>query len=165
MNRMKALVVAGIVLVIAVVAWGWKEVGSQHACPPVAKAPVSVTPWGWKEVSFRKDVYPILQQNCAVCHTPGAVGYAQSGFSVQSYQSVMRGTKYGPMVIPGSSLSSNLVVLLEHAASPSISMPKMYQVMIRNHRKYIVPSGQARRLSPHDVRLIKEWVDQGAKDN
>jgi len=27
-----------------------------------------------KEVTFNKDVLPILQQNCQVCHRPGEIG-------------------------------------------------------------------------------------------
>ena len=85
---MKPFLVAGIVLSIATLTWGY--------------APSSIAQTsGWEEVSFRKEVNPILQQNCAVCHVPGAVGYVKSGFSVQTYQTVMKGTQYGAVVVPG----------------------------------------------------------------
>jgi hypothetical protein len=120
-----------------------------------------------RDISFRNDVNPILQQNCSVCHAPGGAGYAKSGFSVQNYQTVMKGTRYGAAVIPGSSISSSLVLLLKHGADPSISMPKMYHISFSSssHEKNVVVEQQAQRLSPHDVWLISTWVDQGAKDN
>lgn len=148
---MKTSVVAGVALVIATT-WGY--------------APSSVAETsGWEEVSFQKDVNPILQQNCAVCHAPGGVGYAKSGFSVQSYRTLMKGTQYGAVVIPGSSVSSNLVWLLKHGANSSINMPKMYQMKVLSNDKYEITPKQAQWLSPHDVWLISAWIDQGAKDN
>jgi hypothetical protein len=149
---MKPLVLAGIVVGIATTALGY--------------APSSVAQTSeWKEVSFQKDVNPILQQNCAVCHTHGGVGYAKSGFSVESYGTVMKGTQYGAVVVPGSSVSSNLVWLLKHGANSSINMPKMYQMNVLSNDKYVITPKQAQWLSPHDVWLISGWIDQGAKDN
>ncbi len=116
-------------------------------------------------VSFHRDVNPILQSNCAVCHTPGQPGYEKSGFSVASYQAVMKGTNDGRVVIPGSSVSSTLVRLIRHQADPSINMPKEYAVAEREHSEKILPGMNARSLSDRDVKLIERWVDQGAKNN
>ena len=148
---MKPLVVAGIVLAIATVTWGY---------PPSSVAQTSE----WREISFRRDVNPIFQHNCAASHTPGGAGYAKSGFSVQNYKAVMKGTRYGAVVIPGSSVSSNLVWLLEHGAGASVNMPKM-QIKVLNQNKYVITPKQAQWLSPHDVWLISAWIDQGAKNN
>lgn len=117
------------------------------------------------DVSFHRDVNPILQSNCAVCHTPGSPGYEKSGFSVASYQEVMKGTNYGRVIIPGSSVSSTLVRLIKHQADPSINMPKEYAVAERAHSETILPGAKARSLSDTDIRLIEKWVDQGAKNN
>lgn len=108
------------------------------------------------EVSFQKNVYPILEENCAVCHSPHGIGYAQSGFSVQTYRTVMRGTKYGAMVNPGSSDTSNLVWLLEHHAHPSINMPKVCTKMAQEYQKCALASQSARWLSPQELILIRE---------
>jgi len=107
-----------------------------------------------KEVSFKKDIYPILQERCASCHTPGRPGCVASGFSVVSYQSVMKGTKYGAMVHPGSPLDSNLLRLVKHEADPSIAMPKSH-----------TPGMPSEWLQPNQIKLIETWIDQGAKDN
>ena len=38
------------------------------------------------DITFAKDVAPILQQNCQVCHQPGAIG----PMSLMEYQDVRR---------------------------------------------------------------------------
>lgn len=118
-----------------------------------------------KEVSYQKEIRPILQAHCAVCHTPEGVGYAVSGFNVQTYTTVMRGTKYGAVVIPGSSGTSNLVWLLEHRADPAINMPKVCQQIAREDGKCALASQFARQLPSQELILIIEWVNQGAKNN
>ena len=52
-------------------------------------------------VSFSEDVLPLLKFRCASCHQPGGEGYEQSGLDLTSYQGVMKGTTFGPMVVPG----------------------------------------------------------------
>ena len=100
-----------------------------------------------REISFQEDVKPILSV-CRSCHTMGAEGYKASGFSAETYESVMKGTKFGPIIEPGSSISSTLVILLEHKADPSINMP---------HGK--------RALPKKEIKAIKTWIDRGARNN
>jgi len=100
------------------------------------------------DASFAKDVHPILQRGCQPCHQPGGEGLVKSGFSIESYESIMRGTRFGPVIEPGSSVSSTLVRLLEQKADPSISMPR-----------------DEHALSPDKIALIRNWIDQGAKNN
>ena len=58
-----------------------------------------------KPVSFQKDVYPILKTSCAECHTPpDGEGYVKSGLALNTYEGLMKGTKMGPVIIPGQSL-------------------------------------------------------------
>jgi hypothetical protein len=118
-----------------------------------------------RAISFRTDVNPVLQRNCSVCHSAGGIGYVKSGFSVKNYRAVMKGTRFGPAVIPGSSISSNLVLLLKHGASPSINMPRTYHAIPAGHDKGVGMDQQAQQLDPHDVWLISTWIDQGAKNN
>jgi len=101
-----------------------------------------------REVSFKQDVLPILTENCLSCHKPGAEGYTASGFSVESHEVVMKGTKLGPVVSAGSHAGSTLVLLLEHKAHPSINMPK---------DKLPLPEGK--------IDIIRKWIDQGARNN
>jgi hypothetical protein len=71
-----------------------------------------------REVSFNKDVFPIFQERCMTCHAPGSPGCVASGFSLATYDSLMKGTKFGAMIIPGSSLDSNLLRLVKHRGRP-----------------------------------------------
>lgn len=127
--------------------------------------PLLITACGQREVSFQRDISPILQENCVVCHSPGGPGYIKSGFSVATYQDVMKGTRYGRVIIPGSSISSTLVRLINHQADPLINMPKEYTSIEQEHSHIILPGSNARWLSKHDRDLITRWIDQGAKNN
>jgi len=101
-----------------------------------------------KQVSFSKNVMPILQAKCLSCHAVGLKGFEASGFSVESYEQVMKGTRDGPVIEPGYSYFSTLQIVVEHRADSSSSMPK-----------------NSARLSSQEIQLIGEWIDQGAKNN
>ncbi len=99
--------------------------------------------------SYAKDVAPILEAHCKTCHTPGQPGYVASGFDVGGYDALMKGTRYGPVVLPGDPLTSTLVMLIEGRADPSLRMPH----------------AGAQPLTPEQVTTIRRWVQQGAKNN
>lgn len=103
---------------------------------------------GERQVSFKRDVMPILQANCLQCHAPGGKGDLQSGLHMDSYENLMKGTKHGPVVVPGSSLNSVLNQVVEGRVDKSITMP-------HNHGP----------LPEEDIKILKAWVDQGAKNN
>jgi len=100
-------------------------------------------------VSYSRDVQPILQANCMSCHQQGGAGQQASGFSMATYDDLMKGSSGGAMVIPGDSAGSNLLVLMEGRADPSISMPH----------------GSKQKVSKSDIDTIRRWIDQGAKKN
>lgn len=101
-----------------------------------------------REASFKQDVFPILSKNCLSCHTAGGEGLAKSGLNMDNYDGLMKGTKFGPIVVAGSSVSSTLVLLVEHQAHPSINMPK-----------------DKTPISAEQIKIIRQWIDQGAKNN
>jgi hypothetical protein len=107
-----------------------------------------------RQVSFKSDIFPIFQDRCMVCHAPGAPGCLVSGFSLATYDSLMKGTKYGAMIVPGSSLDSNLMRLVKHEADPSIAMPRSQ-----------TPGKPSGWLQPEQINLISTWINQGAKNN
>jgi hypothetical protein len=61
----------------------------------------------------------------------------------------MKGTKFGPMIISGDSAGSNMIVLMEGRADPSISMPH----------------GSMDPVRKADIEILRLWIDQGAKNN
>jgi hypothetical protein len=100
-------------------------------------------------VSFAADVKPTLDRHCLECHQEGGAGYETSGLDMSTYEGLMKGTRNGPMVIAGDSLGSNLIVLMEGRADPSIAMPH----------------GSSEKVSQAQIDTIKTWIDQGAKNN
>ena len=100
--------------------------------------------------SFKSDIFPILEYYCLECHQPGGAGYESSGLDMRNYDALMKGTKYGPVVVPGAAFTSNLMVLIEGRADKSLKMP---------HHEY--------RLGPSkkDRRIIRAWIVDGAKKN
>jgi len=100
-------------------------------------------------VSYQRDVAPILDKHCKSCHVPGQAGYVVSGFEVAGYESLMKGTQFGPVVLPGDPLTSVLVMLIEGRVDPSIKMPH----------------GEAQPMSKAEIETIRNWVEQGAKNN
>jgi Planctomycete cytochrome C len=99
-------------------------------------------------VSFKDDILPLLKWRCSSCHEPGGSGYEKSGLDLTSYAGVMKGTRFGPMVIPREPETSNLMLLLDWRVSPALRMP---------HGK--------KQLSSCDRSSIRTWIRQGAKDN
>ncbi|MFQ5566984.1 MAG: c-type cytochrome domain-containing protein, partial [Paracoccaceae bacterium] len=99
-------------------------------------------------VSFREDVFPILQLRCLECHQPGGEGYEKSGFDMRTYESLMKGARHGPMVVPGSIIESNLLAMIDRRTSPELWMP---------HGK--------KQLSKCERQTLRFWVAQGARNN
>ncbi|HUC62812.1 MAG TPA: c-type cytochrome domain-containing protein [Alphaproteobacteria bacterium] len=99
-------------------------------------------------LSYKDDVAPIFRGYCVSCHHPGGEGTAQSGLDLTTYAGLMKGSKFGPMVVPGSPETSNLMWLLDWRASPEMRMP---------HGK--------KKLPVCEREIISDWIRQGAKDN
>jgi mono/diheme cytochrome c family protein len=120
------------------------------ACGQEAKPPPKALPKQAAKttVSFAEDVFPIFKGRCLGCHEPGGAGYEKSGFNLATYEGLMKGTKFGAMVIPRDPGSSNLMVLLDWRASPELRMPH-----------------GAKKLSTCDRDAIRRWIMEGATNN
>jgi len=101
------------------------------------------------QVSYSKNVRPIIDEHCLECHKVGGEGEKKSGLNLETYADMMKGTKFGPMIVPGDSFGSNLVVLIEGRADESIHMPR----------------SEHGPLSEAEIETIKNWIDQGALEN
>jgi len=96
--------------------------------------------------AYSEDVAPILRGYCVSCHQPGGQGYEASGLDLTSYDNLMKGTKFGPMVIPGKPDSSNLIVLIDGKAK--VRMPFGHKAL------------------PSCLRdVVYSWIFEGAKNN
>lgn len=93
-----------------------------------------------ESVSFADDVDPILQTACRLCH--GDAG----GLMFKSYDSLMAGGISGPAVVAFEPHASSLYLRLNGAQAPAM------------------PPGGA--LLPDDqVETIRQWIEEGAKNN
>lgn len=104
-----------------------------------------------QQVSFKQDITPIIDANCSGCHqAPDGYGYKASGLEMDSYESLMQGTIYGPIIIAGDSRRSILNKLVEGRAG------KLQSVL---HRADKEP------MTEEEISVIRQWVDEGAPDN
>lgn len=91
-------------------------------------------------VSFANDVLPILNSRCLNCHGGDRI---EEGLLIGSYGELMAGSANGPVIIPGDAEGSLLVELVANQ-----KMPK-----------------RGPKLTPPQVQLIVDWVNQGALNN
>ncbi|MBF0460963.1 MAG: hypothetical protein HQL87_06170 [Magnetococcales bacterium] len=98
------------------------------------------------KVSFKEDVAPLLEHRCGNCHEPGGSGTEYTGLLLNSYAGVMKGSKHGPVVVPGATDTSEL--LLSVAGKTDSPMP---------HNK--------RTLTRCEFDLLRAWIAQGAPNN
>jgi len=105
---------------------------------------------GNNEVSFKNDVQPILHDYCVSCHSPGGKGFLKSALDLTSYENLMKGTKFGKVVIPGNSEDSTFTKLLT-GTNKGLKMPAGLNASGTLDRQYIL--------------ILRKWVKQGAKNN
>jgi Planctomycete cytochrome C len=83
------------------------------------------------------------------CHSPlSGEGYLKTGLSLVTYDDLMHGTIYGPVIVRGDSRHSILNMLVEGRADPSMRMPQGHK--------------------PRDaeqIEILRLWVKQGAVNN
>ena len=112
---------------------------------------------GGSDVSFSADVQPLFDKHCIECHAGAGEGVTASGFSVRDYESVMKGTDLGQVVVPGSSTSSTLYLVAARKTAPEIQMPPQHPEALAE--------GRGTPLSEDEIGVIQAWIDQGAKNN
>ncbi|MFC1748400.1 c-type cytochrome [Pseudomonadota bacterium] len=99
------------------------------------------------QASFERDITPILTMRCVECHSGEGEGAHTSGLNLANHGSLMSGTKEGgQLIVPGSAMTSSFMVMLTR----------------KDHLR--MPYGKS-PLSDDEVRVIRKWIDQGAKNN
>jgi hypothetical protein len=99
-------------------------------------------------ISFKEDVFPIIEIRCLECHQPEGSGYEASGLDLRTYDGLMKGTKHGPVVVPRSAMTSNLISVIDGRTDPKLHMPH-----------------ERKRMSKCERLTFRAWVNQGAKEN
>lgn len=114
----------------------------------VAALSMTANAFAEEPISYKEDVVPIVQIRCLECHQPGGDGFVKSGLDLSSYAGIMKGTKFGPVVVPGDALTSNFLVVVDGRASQAIRMP--------HDRK---------KLTKCEIDILRRWISTGAKNN
>ena len=150
MKRQRLLLAAAATcLALVAVASMQITTSSTAYCAPNDKPAKNIYPQtSQSKKSFKEDVMPVFVGRCVGCHQPGGEGFVKSGLDLTNYASVMKGTKFGPMIIPGDPESSNLMLLLDWRASADLRMPH-----------------GMKQLNSCDRNDIRAWIREGAKDN
>jgi mono/diheme cytochrome c family protein len=91
-------------------------------------------------VSFAIDILPMIESRCVNCHGGDRT---EEGLVLRTHPDVIAGSDNGPVVIPGDAENSLLVELVT-----TQEMPK-----------------RGPKLTPPQIHLITEWVNQGALNN
>ena len=91
-------------------------------------------------VSFATDILPLIESRCIGCHGGDRT---EEGLDLKAHASIMAGSTNGPVIVPGDAANSLLVELVA-----TQKMPK-----------------RGPKLTPPQVQLITDWVNQGALDN
>ena len=91
-------------------------------------------------VSFSNDVFPILQSRCINCHGGNRT---EEGLSLKTYAEIMKGSQNGLVITAGDANNSLLAELISDQ-----KMPK-----------------RGPKLTPPQIQLIIDWINQGALDN
>jgi WD40 repeat protein len=104
--------------------------------------PIKVVPIDHKApVDYLKEIDPILVKKCAFCHS-GNVKEAK--LDISSFELLMKGSKYGKVIVPGKAADSLLVKMAGRTVEK------------------IMPPKTEDPLTPEELALIKLWINQGA---
>ena len=93
------------------------------------------------KVDFARDVAPIFQEKCQVCHGPDK---QMGGLRLDRPAEAMAGGYSGPVILPGKSAASKLIHLVA-GLQEDLVMPM---------------AGE--RLTAEQIGLLRAWIDQGA---
>jgi cytochrome c len=95
------------------------------------------------EKDYRDKVYPILKNNCFRCHSGMN---RRGGLSMNTREFLLKGGRDGVVVIPGKPETSLLLDLVRHEGPKNDPMP-------------MPPKS---KLSDGDIRVLTQWVKDGA---
>lgn len=112
-----------------------------YACLSVMTAATTLPPAAKTTVDFKKHVQPIFAEKCHSCH---GSKQQQSGLRLDKRQNALRGGDYGPVIMPGKSAESKLILRLVNGDG-GMQMP---------------PTGA---LSAEEIGVLRAWIDQGAE--
>lgn len=97
-------------------------------------------------VDFQTEILPVLKNNCLACHNQTK---SKADLILETPQTILKGGDSGPSVIPNRGAESLLLQAAAHQ-DDMVMPPRSNKV-------------NAIDLTPHQLGLLKLWIDQGAK--
>lgn len=94
-----------------------------------------------ESVDYLGQIKPILAKNCYACH---GAQKQRGGLRLDTAKSIREGGDSGPVIVPGKSATSKLMLAINGAKDVKVMPPK------------------EPRLSAEQIALLKTWIDQGA---
>ena len=98
---------------------------------------------------------PVFRKYCLPC--PSEDNFNPSELSLDSYDLMMQGGKNGTLIVAGKAQESLLTKKLGEAPPFGERMPL--------NKKHVISEGKAKYLSESELKIITEWINQGAKNN
>lgn len=98
------------------------------------------------DLEFYQDIYPFLKTNCISCHNKTTT---KADLNMETPELMIKGGEAGPALVPGKSAESLVVTASLHKEDMEMPPP--------NNKSGAV------NLSPAEIALLKQWIDQGAK--
>jgi hypothetical protein len=132
--RTRLLVSLGI---FASVLWFFNTVKTASVTPPQTAV---------KKVDFNRDIRPVLSDTCFKCHGPDG-NQRMANLRLDDTEGLFVDRGGYRIIVPGNSAQSKLYQKIS-STDESFRMPPVYS---------------GRSLTPKQIELIKEWIDQGAK--
>ena len=112
---------------------------TETSAPAAENSPTSEPATG-ATVSFANDVLPILESRCVNCHGGDRT---EEDLSLKTYNDLLAGSQNGAVVVPNDADHSKLAELIINQ-----KMPK-----------------RGPKLTPPQIQLIVDWINQGALEN
>lgn len=98
-----------------------------------------------RPVDFDKDIVPIFENNCIACHN---LGQAESKLNLEKLDTMLKGGKRGPSIVPKEPDQSLLYLVAARAKGPA--MPPLPNKV------------DAKALTPKELGILRQWIIEGA---
>src|SRR5262249_11056814 len=126
-----------------------------RGCRPAALACAALA-WAWTTaaaaeppsppVEFNRDIRPVLSDTCFQCHGPDKAR-RKAKLRLDTEEGAFADLGGYRALVPGDLARSELFA----------------RITAGDVKRRMPPEGSGRRLTPHQIELIRRWIEQGAK--
>lgn len=102
-------------------------------------APLAI---GGDKIDFGKQIRPIFKERCFACHGPKK---QDSGLRLDRRQEALAGGDSGAAIVPGDVTTGHLLSRVQSEDGEQVMPPK------------------GDRLTTQQIKLLKQWIEDGAK--